>query len=47
MEGRDSVGIACCFVFWKYSFLERRGEGASIGVGEKKRMRDRVIKIDI
>ena len=47
MKGRDSIGVACCFVFWKYGFLEGWGEGASIGVGEKKRMRDWVIKIDI
>jgi len=47
MKGGDSVGVACCLVFWKYGFLERWSEGAPIRVGEKKRMRDRVIEIDI
>jgi hypothetical protein len=38
VECGNAIRIACCFVFWKYGFLKRWGEGASIWVGEEKRV---------
>ena len=44
MEGRDTVRIACGGVFFKHIFLKSGGVGATVGVGQNQRVRDRVIE---